>query len=171
MKSHLMNKNAAFSQHCRKHEQKGQTKPTTEKLLTGDERGALEPNLRGGPWNGRSRRAPGVPGRRRRAPSWAAATRTPRASIPPSCAAARPGAAPAPRHSPSPPCAPPSSLTAHAIRPWSSRSRFPGCPSRSTHGRWRVEMESPCPASSSQVLRCGRRACESGLFINRGANC
>jgi hypothetical protein len=59
-------------------------------------------NLRGGPWSGRSRRATGARGRRRRAPSWAAATRTPRAWTRPSCAAAqaRAGAAPAHRHSP-----------------------------------------------------------------------
>ena len=59
-------------------------------------------NLRGGPWSGRSRRATGARGRRRRAPSWAAARRTPRAWTRPSCAAARarPGAAPARRHSP-----------------------------------------------------------------------
>jgi hypothetical protein len=59
-------------------------------------------NLRGGPWSGRSRRATGARGRRRRAPSWAGARRTPRASTRPSCAAARapPGAAPARRRRP-----------------------------------------------------------------------
>jgi hypothetical protein len=70
------------------------------KRLFVDRRRESGPHLRGArAWSGRSRRARGARGRRRRAPSWAASTRTPRASTRPSCAAGRrrPAEAPARR--------------------------------------------------------------------------